>query len=387
MNQYQTIATLLLTLLIVSGCKPDSGKHFIAGRPEVFKKSVYGLGSVEFKVIQEIRAPRIFDARELQIAYVAASGQSVAEGDVVLSFSDTQLRYEKQRKVAELLELKNRFETAMDEMRVSIASDESLESQDHWLVKEADLSLQGTLGSTALEIQAIRDQKQVAATRLSVIGDRIIERKQMLNDLSRKAENALRQKVKQVRSLESDLQFLTLRAESDGIFIAQKGEWNDVPTVGQLVPARFPVGTVADPRYTLAALLVSRSEAEVLRVGQPAKICSTARPVCVNGDIASITAVSNGVLGEIRFRVLVDLPEEAEFSLGEGIYGELVYEETTGILIPSALVRTADGSARLSVLEGLRIRRVSVTYEKVGPSWILVKDGLAAGDRVIYELE
>ena len=172
------------------------------------------------------------------------------------------------------------------------------------------------------------------------------------------------------------LSFTRIASPLDGIVVLRQAE------VGTTVVAGSPVLRIVDPSTLWVATRIDESVVGRVRVGQAASIRLRTGDT-VPGKVARIARQADAAARELEVDVAFDTTP-ANFAIDQEADVAILTGEETGVVVPvSALVR--DGAGRQGVLAVVDARAEfrPVTTGASDRSRVVVREGLAAGERVV----
>lgn len=184
----------------------------------------------------------------------------------------------------------------------------------------------------------------------------------------------------ELRYADTVLSFARIVAPMDGVIIARTAE------VGATVVPGTPIFRMVDPATLWIAVRVDESVVGRVLVGQPATIRLRTGETLA-GKVARIARQSDAATRELEVNVALDvaparfaIDQEAEVTIDTG--GE------DGIVVPlAALTRDADGVRGVLVVVDGRTRFRPVETGSADRERVLVRKGLAAGERVVAQAQ
>lgn len=221
------------------------------------------------------------------------------------------------------------------------------------------------------ELTARRDRLQEDVNRLRVLLER--------NVGSRVAYD---ERVTQLREYEARLAAqhdriydLELRAPMDGVVLRRDGEVGEIAGIGNndvllWVGQPRPLRIVADVNEEDIVRVRPGQKALLRHESQTAEaLAATVDSITPKGDPASKT-----------FRVYLALPDDTPLRIGMSVEANIVVREARGVLLVPAEAIT---SGRVMILEGDRVRVVTVRTGIVGTRMVEVLEGVLEGQRVV----
>jgi HlyD family secretion protein len=256
-------------------------------------------------------------------------------------------------------------------------------------VAEARATFESTRLQAEAEADAARTHavSQLQARRSRILADQLSERlnveEERLHTLQQATQAQLRAQIARLEQLKNALERQRQQLDSLHVRAGMKGVLQTVPVhVGQQLAAGMQIARVAQPDVLIAELRIPELLAEDLAPGQNAQIDT--RNGVVPGHVARVDpGVESGTV-----RVEVDLAS----ALPPGARPDLSVDGVIEIeRRPESLfvARPAGGEpdSKVSLFkldaDGTRARRTSAQFGKASVNEILVKSGLAPGDRII----
>lgn len=231
-------------------------------------------------------------------------------------------------------------------------------------VSEAELVVRQT------NVEAARAAAEQARQRLSLAREG--SRREDLSIAEAQAAEA-RASLAQVEAM---LAQTRVTAPENGRIIKRDAHLGDVSTVGR---ALFTM--VRDGRLEVEAL-VPETDLGAVKVGQPAKITSDARPdVAATGKVREVSPSLD--TGSRQATVSIDLPVGSPFQVGMFVRAQLNLGQSQALAVPTQAVVTGAQGSQIFVLDGQIARARTVQVGTRTGGWVEVKDGLKAGEAVV----
>jgi HlyD family secretion protein len=172
------------------------------------------------------------------------------------------------------------------------------------------------------------------------------------------------------------LSFTRIASPLDGIVVLRQAE------VGTTVVAGSPVLRIVDPSTLWVATRIDESVVGRVRVGQAASIRLRTGDT-VPGKVARIARQADAAARELEVDVAFDATP-ANFAIDQEADVAIVTGEETGVVVPvSALVRDRTGRQGVLAVADARAEFRPVTTGASDRSRVVVREGLAAGERVV----
>ena len=189
---------------------------------------------------------------------------------------------------------------------------------------------------------------------------------------------------------------MTIRAPSAGLVIYgdSRNPWDERQIkVGETVYSGQPFITLPDLDSMLVVVAIHEADIARIKPGQKAFVTvETAREQAIEGKVLRIAPVAAGANnrwsdGVKRFNVDVALEGDLRaLKLKPGLTGkvEILVDELKGVLaVPQQAVFSRNGKVHVFKRDGDGASRAPVTIEPGNAQYVVVKSGLAAGDRVL----
>jgi RND family efflux transporter MFP subunit len=221
------------------------------------------------------------------------------------------------------------------------------------------------------EIQARLTMLRADVARLRPLARQGFSSQQSLE----RSESEMKQAQAALAAARQGIEDLVLRAPVDGVVLRRDGE------IGETVGPERTLFWVGTPRPIRAEAEVDEEDIPRVRVGQKVLIKADAFPDRVlDGTVAEITPKGDPLTKSYRVRVA--LPDTSPLLIGMTVETNIVVRVAEDAVLVPAAALTGNGD-RLWVVEDGRARRVKATFGVKNLDSIEVRDGLAAGARVI----
>ncbi len=172
------------------------------------------------------------------------------------------------------------------------------------------------------------------------------------------------------------LSFTRIASPLDGIVVLRQAE------VGTTVVAGSPVLRIVDPSTLWVATRIDESVVGRVRVGQAASIRLRTGDT-VPGKVARIARQADAAARELEVNVAFGTTP-ANFAIDQEADVAIVTGEEAGVVVPvSALVRDRTGRQGVLAVADARAEFRPVTTGASDRSRVVVREGLAAGERVV----
>jgi len=172
------------------------------------------------------------------------------------------------------------------------------------------------------------------------------------------------------------LSFTRIASPLDGIVVLRQAE------VGTTVVAGSPVLRIVDPSTLWVATRIDESVVGRVRVGQAASIRLRTGDT-VPGKVARIARQADAAARELEVNVAFGTTP-ANFAIDQEADVAIVTGEEAGVIVPvSALVRDRTGRQGVLAVADARAEFRPVTTGASDRSRVVVREGLAAGERVV----
>ncbi len=266
--------------------------------------------------------------------------------------------------------------------------------------REVDVGALVTKGQTLARLSAVDYQNRVTAAEADLTAARaavaqampqeeryrlLIEKGHTTRPVYENALKVLQSAQAQVQSAEANLRiarnqlsYTELLAPGDGIVTATHADPGQVVTAGQKV-VEISRSTERDAVFAVASEHVARAE-----LGMPVKVWLQGRPdVAVVGSIRQISPEADVSTGTYEVKVALPSPP-SEMRLGAVVVGRAEAEGPEVITIPAnALLQSGEGPQVWIVGEDGKVSRRAIEVLEFNADSIVVRNGLAAGERVV----
>ncbi|MBI4338907.1 MAG: efflux RND transporter periplasmic adaptor subunit [Chloroflexi bacterium] len=158
---------------------------------------------------------------------------------------------------------------------------------------------------------------------------------------------------------------------------------------GQNVSASTQAVQVVDP--TLVEMNGNVNEVDVLfvREGTSAAVTMDALPgQTLNGTVTYVSSGASTQQGVVSYPVSIQLQVPAGIQLREGLSATaniVIREESNVLLVPNQAIYGSFQQPTVKVMNNGKVVERTVTLGNTDDFWVVVKDGLAQGDKVVLE--
>jgi RND family efflux transporter MFP subunit len=305
------------------------------------------------------------------VEVLVEEGQAVRRGQVLARLDDAQIR------------------AGLDVARAQLEAARRAAAEDQARLKEAQLT-QARLQQLVKEQVVGRAEVDTANAAVESLTARI--------ELARQQVQVAES---QVRAIETDLVDMVVRAPFDGVAIskdAQPGEMVSPVSAGGGF-TRTGICTIVDMSSLEIEVDVSESYINRVRPGQPVEAVLDAYPQWrIPAHV--ITTVPSADRQKATVRVRIGFTKDDEGKLDPRILPDMGVkvsffnekeapaapaEPRLKLMMPTAAVRTEEGTTYVFVMQGDRVERRAVKVGTAQGDQIEVLSGLSAGDRVVVE--
>ena len=329
----------------------------------------------------------------LQVIWLVKEGETVKEGDPLVRFDPGELQKELSEKEAELKSL----EAEIKEKDAQLAA----------LENEYAMQLMGAqLDYDLARVQLVEDEglvprKELAQARLRLKNaeDRLEKTKRKL-DAERQA-SASQALILDVRRKNAQSQYdfvvdslkkMEIHAPSPGLVVINeiwKGGEESKVQVGDSVWPGFAIIALPDFATLQIKVWASEVDAGILKVGQPCSVTLDAFPdLALTGRVRSVGQV--GAKREYEsakkeFEVIVGLDHlDNRLKPGMTARASIVVAGHKDVLaVPIESIQQEEGSSWVQLKGRFGARAVKVALGERNATHVIVRDGVAAGDRIL----
>lgn len=400
-------ATILVVAVVLAGILLFGAFRFAKAVPDIpsalvqrgeFVDYIQLRGEIKAVTAVTIAAP--FEAGDLQILKIAANGQQVKKGDVVVEFDTTTLKQA-------LAQDQSTMKSSDAEIQQSRAQARIKEEQDLTDVMKArydveaaklDASKQEILSKIEGEEAELKladaEQKlkeletKLTADKASDVAD--IQSKEQKRDKS----------LYQVQRSDHSLHILTLKAPIDGM-VALDTNWRASSMFGNGAP--FKAGDRAWPGAAIAELpdlsklnitvRIDEAERGRIQIGQNASVRIDAIPEGeFNGHVSEISTLASidfsaGWPFPKNFSMTVALDnQDAKLRPGMSTNVRIATDRIpNAIIIPAGALFHKEGQSVAYVLRGSQFDERRIEVERRSGDQLLISKGLQPGDRIALQ--
>lgn len=358
--------------------------------PERFVRKLTAEGAFRAVKATPLAVPRGNDGGgPMKLAWLADDGAEVKAGEVVVRFDQTdperQLRDGQadlamadakltQEQVKSKAAVAGRDRTAdlaaqeLERTRTFQQKDQQIFSRNQIVESEIDEKLAGARQEHAQDVKQI--ERSLSSSKAGLIG---VERQ--------KAQLA-------IAHARSALERMEIRAPHDGILVLRRGWRGAVPRVGEQMWPGQSVAEIPILDAMEAEVFVLEVDASGLEVGQPAEVTIEARPGQVfPGKIRLVDKLAKPRIGKSPvqyFAVVIELAttDRALMKPGQRVQAVLTLADEDALVVPRQAVINR-GEENVVYRRGPKgFEAVKVVLGAATPGRVVVKEGLAAGDRI-----
>lgn len=329
----------------------------------------------------------------LQVIWLVKEGSTVQEGDLLVRFDPGELQKELSEKEAELKSL----EAEIQEKRAQLSA---LENEYSMQLMSAQLDYD------LARVQLVEDEGLVprkeldqARLRLQNAGDRLEKTKKKLEAEREAAVSQAR--ILEVRRKNAQSQYdfvldslkkMEIRAPSPGLAVINeiwKGGEESKVQVGDSVWPGFAIIALPDFATLQVKVWASEVDAGILKEGLPCTVTLDAFPdLSLPGKVGSVGQVGakrDYDAAKKEFEVVVGLNRlDGRLKPGMTARASIVVSAHPDVLsIPLESVRQEEGAAWVQQKGRFGTRPVKVTLGERNATHIIVREGLAPGDRIL----
>jgi len=309
----------------------------------------------------QARAPVTLSARitATVIRLHADQGDAVRRGQVLASLDDRDL-VAKRGSVAGQQETTLRNVTAAQANVAKAQADLVFARSKHR--RDSDLFGQGFLSQAALDLSvaALRSAEAVLDNASATLA-------------ARESESGTL--AQEARYADAVISFTRVVAPRDGVIVQRLAE------IGNTVVPGSPIFRMVDPAELWVATRIDESVLAGVRLGLPANIRLRTGET-LSGKVARIARQSDAATRELEVNVAFDAPPE-RFAIDQEAEVTISAGEEKGLVVPvQALVRSK-GEQGVFVVRAGRVQFQEVETGPADSAKVIIRRGLAAGQRVI----
>lgn len=357
-------------------------------RKEAFVRRVTAEGNLRaVKATPVLAPPSTGRFGPMKIAWLAADGQAVKAGDVVVRFDPTepekQLRDGKSDLAsasAKLAEERIKSTTAIDhrDSAANLAGAE-LEQQRKFQTKDKEIFARNTI------VEAEIDETLAGAKQQHAEQTKQIERKLAQSKAGVIAVQKQRAEIA-ISHAKSALQSMEIKAPHDGILVLQRNWKGELPRVGeQLWPGqKFAEIPLLDAME--AEVFVLEVDGNGITEKQPAELVVEARPeLTYKGTIKLVDKLAKPRVPGVPvqyFAVVLELDQtdRAVMKPGQRVRATLILDKADALVVPRQAVVGKDGKNVVYRRGPRGFEAIEVELGAGTSGRVVVTKGLAAGD-------
>jgi RND family efflux transporter MFP subunit len=204
------------------------------------------------------------------------------------------------------------------------------------------------------------------------------------------AESSVRAGASALKGAEVSVDYTILRAPFDAVVLTKNADVGDIVTpIGATANVQSAVVTVADMNSLIVEVDVSESNIRNVKVGQPCEIQLDALPDArFRGQVHMVVPTADRakatVMVKVRFvdkdsRILPEMSAKVAF-----LSREVATEEMKSFTaVNQTALITKNGVKKIFLVEGDRVKEVSVTTGKQMGDMVEISQGAKAGDKIV----
>jgi multidrug efflux pump subunit AcrA (membrane-fusion protein) len=325
----------------------------------------------------------------MKLAWLAPDGSRVKKGDVVIRFdaSDPERQLRDGKGDLDAADAKLREETIKSRAAVdgrdsdaSLAARE-LDQQRHFQSKDEQIFSRNQIIESEID-EKLATSKQQHAEQAKQIERHLSRSKAAVIGVERaKAQLAITHANEQLAKLE-------VRAPHDGVFVLQRDWRGDVPKVGDQMWPNQTIGEIPLLDTMEAELFVLEVDGSGLAEGQPVELVVESRPDVVHrGKVRLVDKLAKPRQDEVPVQyfgvaVALDKTDPVAMKPGQRVRATLVLDRAHALVVPREAIVDKDGKSVVYRAGERGFDPVEVELGAATSGRVVVKKGLAAGDRV-----
>ena len=374
---------------VLSACSRPDGTPTIRVERRAFEHRVTAEGTLKAVKTTPVNVPSEV-RRYVRLAWLAADGSLVEEGEVIARFDPTEMQ-------ERLVEGQSDLQSATLEVRKSKVESGTKVAELDTKLRIADLELDHVERFQKTDSQVFSRQELVE----SQVDGELARQRKVHASHSRRARDSLSRTeldllaIKQhqaqltIDEARDGLSALEVRAPHAGILTLIRNWQGEVPQVGAQMWRSQQIAEIPDLSVMEAEVFVLEADAGGLETGKPASVVIEAQPGITHpARIRRVDAVAKP-----RFRgspvqyfgVVLELTGEAEVTLkpGQRVRATLILHDVEdALVVPRQAVKLEAGESRVFVRDGAEFepRRVATGASSLG--LVVVTEGLAEGEEI-----
>lgn len=391
-------AAWFLRFTVRSKAAPPAAVRTTRAVHGILEKTRRVAGSITARRFANISAPILQapdQGRGLTLIYLASSGSKVKEGEVVATLDDQAVRDHLDDVEAGLsqaaldigrreAQLVYQMESLRQNLRVAKAALDKAR-QD---ARATPIRTSITQEQLRLAVEEAQEAYRDAQTQIPLTEER---QEADLNTYRLSYQKEVRHRNRH----RMDRDRCTIKSPIGGMVVLQTvyrgGEPGQIKIGDQISPGQ-PFMRVMDTGSMQLDATISQSEADLIRIGQPADLCFDAFPgLLLNGRVESVGALAVGGrrlnyyvrnipvrigIEESNTRVIPDLTASADIQIAQPV---------DGILLPREAVHETDGKNVVYVKQAGGFVSREVEIGGLNSTLVAVTSGLNVGDEVALE--
>ena len=334
--------------------------------------------------------PQLLDVWSFKIAYIAAEGDDVDQGTVVLGFDTTELQQKLQEKLAESQEARKQIEKTSKELHLSHRKDELRLAEAQSKLTKAHLKVDVPENlEKGNELASARLDLELARKEIDYLGRRIDAARLSAEAALAALQNQLDRAEQRVREIREGIEQMSVKAPRSGTVI-HVTDWRDEKMkVGDSCWRGQNVIELPDLRRVMASGEVAEADAGRVADNQPVTLQLDAHPdLEFTGKVESIRRSVQRrswrtPMKVVRVEIHLDRTDTTRMRPGMRFRGKVETERVADSLLVSseAVFATPDGPvAYRRTLLGFETVRLKLGRRNEDHFEAL--EGLREGDRV-----
>ncbi|MGO9379615.1 MAG: efflux RND transporter periplasmic adaptor subunit [Dissulfurispiraceae bacterium] len=351
---------LLIVVLFLSGVLSPAVKVQEASVSQIYSSQTFTVLNASGYVVAQRKAAMASKVTGRIIELNVEEGSKVKKGDVIARLESNDVFATKDQAVANMKAARANLESTQA----------SLEDASQTFSRNKQQVKIGSISQGDYETSEARYKVAVAAVKA--------------------AEQSLKASIAALRGADVAIDYTVLRSPFDAVVLTKNADVGDIVTpIGATANVQSAVVTIADMNSLVVEVDVSESNISSVKLGQPCEIQLDALPgMRFRGQTHMIVPTADRtkatIMVKVRFidkddRILPEMSAKVAFLSREVASDEM---KPFTAVSKSALVKS-DGQKMIFLVEGNKVKEVTVSTGKQMGDMIEILQGAKAGDKVV----